>query len=171
MQLIEINKERYRKHLNKVIIGFVASFMVLSLAIGQGLISVFSDPNSDNFNLNLTGVIIALFICGGVLQKLKHSAFFHEIYYVWQLKQLQNKVFRKMKTIKKAAENDNVNAYIVLYFYYSSLRQVYLLDDNTLTINKVNSELSALTLTTTEKGIKLDELSFEPSMILSVCAD
>ena len=42
MQLIEINKARYRKHLNRVIVGCAASLAAGSLAISQTLIAVVS---------------------------------------------------------------------------------------------------------------------------------
>ena len=43
MQLIEINKTRYRKHLNIIIVSFVATLLALSLAFGSILIYFFSD--------------------------------------------------------------------------------------------------------------------------------
>ena len=139
MKLIEINKATYRKNLNQVIIGFIITFLVLSLAFGAGLISTFSTVaetgEGDNFRYNFLGVLLGLFTCLAMLNILKTKAFFHEIFYVWQLKQIHNKVYRKIKKIKAASEQGDVNAVIILNFYYQSQKQVYLLDDNTLVIS------------------------------------
>jgi len=43
MQLIDIDKARYRKHLNRVIIGCIAVLVVGSLGIAQLLIALFPD--------------------------------------------------------------------------------------------------------------------------------
>ena len=45
MKLIEINKERYRKHLNIVIVAFISSLLILSLTFGTILINLFSSVN------------------------------------------------------------------------------------------------------------------------------
>lgn len=161
MELKDIDKPRYRKHLNRVIVGFIASLTILALLFGYVLIAVFSSPGEDNFKLNLAGALMGLVICGGVLSKLKSSAYFYEIYYVWQLKQLQNQIYRKLKKIKLATETNNMKAVGILYFYYTSLRQVYLLDDNTLTMSKVNGDLQVLQGKAEAEGVDLDSLIFD----------
>ena len=45
MKLIEVDKARYKKHLNIVIVGFISSLLVLSLLFGSVLIALFSDLN------------------------------------------------------------------------------------------------------------------------------
>ncbi|MGJ8693496.1 MAG: DUF3087 domain-containing protein [Thalassotalea sp.] len=165
MKLIEIDKASYRHRLNRVIIGFVSIFTVLALAFGALLIAVFSEPDADNFKLNLAGVVIALLVCGGALNSLKNKAYFHEIVYVWRLKQLQNKIFRKLKKIKSAGQDNNPQALAILYFYYQSLQQVYLLDDNTLTISKVKNDLNALERQIESLALDTSQLQFEPRLL------
>ena len=97
MQLIDIDKVRYRKHLNIVIVGFISSLLVLSLLFGTVLISLFAnvgDANeflktandavqaepANNFSYNLIGVALALFANGAILYRVKNSEFFTEIY-------------------------------------------------------------------------------------------
>ena len=53
MKLIEIEKQLYRKRLNHIIICFVSSFAILSLVFGSLLITLFSEPNNDNFKLKI----------------------------------------------------------------------------------------------------------------------
>ncbi len=158
MQLEEISKTMYRQRLNRVIIGFILVFALLALVFSTLLISVFSEQgvnittvaasgeNGSNFKYNFVGVVLALLACAAILHSLKSHPFFKEIYYVWQLKQIQNLIYRKFKKIKAAAfDNSEVNAMIILDYYYASLKQVYELDDNTLTMSKVNQDHQQLT--------------------------
>ncbi|SEK87727.1 Protein of unknown function [Colwellia chukchiensis] len=183
MKLKEIDKTTYRKHLNIIIAGFIASLLVLALAYGQGLIMLFADNNaivsdatltsgsgepatpSSNFKFNLLGVILALLTCMFALHKLRSSDFFAEVYYVWQVKQLQNLIYRKLKKIKAAASNDDVNALIILSFYYASLKQIYLLDDNTLTMSKLNKDTSELASQIADKNVTVTLDQFDKSLL------
>jgi hypothetical protein len=167
MQLINVDKTRYRKHLNIIIVGFIITLLVLALIFGQLLIALFAQEGVNNFRYNLLGVILSLMACAAVLHVLKNSNFFTEIYYVWQVKQIQNLVYRKLKKIKSAAKNDDVNALIILSFYYQSLQQVYQLDDNTLTITKVNKDLSDLQETIANKNLTISAEQFDKKLLNS----
>ncbi len=197
MKLIEIEKATYRKHLNIIIVCFIASLLILALAYGQGLIMVFADNNivaettintgsgaegfanektsealageeataPNNFKFNFFGVLLALLTCVLALHKLRASAFFKEVYYVWQVKQLQNLIYRKLKKIKAAAENDDVDALVILSFYYASLKQVYLLDDNTLTMSKLNKDISELNTRIENKNLTITADQFDKALL------
>lgn len=193
MKLKEIEKSVYRKHLNIIIVGFIASLLILALAYGQGLIMLFADspsisnesvavtveaakeltpetapempPQQSNFRYNFFGVLLALLTCVFALHRLRASAFFNEVFYVWQVKQQQNLIYRKLKKIKAAAENEDVNALIILHFYYASLKQTYLLDDNTLTISKLNKDIDELNTRLENKNLTLTTDQFDSSML------
>jgi hypothetical protein len=167
MQLIKIDKTRYRKHLNIIIVGFIITLLVLALVFGQLLIISFSQEGVSNFRYNLLGVVLSLLACAAILHSLKSSDFFKEIYYVWNIKQIQNLIYRKLKKIKAAANNDDQNALVILVFYYQSLQQVYDLDDNTLTINKVNKDLDELQETITNKNLNISVEQFDKKLISS----
>ena len=165
MQLINIDKTRYRKHLNIVIAGFIGTLLVLALTFGQLLIVSFAQEGVSNFRYNLLGVVLSLLGCAAILHTLKNSNFFQEVYYVWQLKQLQNSIYRKLKKIKAAAKEDDANALIILSFYYQSLYLVYQLDDNTLTINKVNDEINKLQETIANKYLTISADQFDKKLL------
>jgi len=187
MQLIDIDKARYRKHLNIVIVGFIASLMVLSLLFGSILISLFStvgdsaviqaatDALADaanaepetNFRYNLLGVILALLANAAVLHSVKNSEFFKEIYYVWQVKQLQNLIYRKLKKVKAAGKEGDETALIILSFYYQCQIQVYKLDDNTITLSSIEKHLQEVNDIIANKGLSIDASKFDKKMITS----
>lgn len=219
MTLQEINKVRYRKHLNIVIVGFIATFALLSVGLGSTLIAIFSPENEaklvsvftqpsdiavathspavmpntsslssapsvktpsisapegrntvsakpqSNFRYNLAGVVIALVCCGALLSSLKRREFFTEIYYVWQLKQIHNQIYRRLAPIKKASKNEDEKALVVLHYYYTSLLQVYELDDNTLVNNKVQQDLTAINDEISRLQLTVDTSAFDQSLI------
>jgi hypothetical protein len=218
MQLQFVDKTRYRKHLNIVILGFITTLLVLSLAYGTLFIKLFSDlslpiavttsttmndspqkiepltptpvaesdvvvldydatrlneettefaAQESNFKYNFLGVFLALLSCGVILNKLKRTSFFTEIYYVWQMKQVHNKIFRKLKYIKKALKNDDETAMLILTFYYQGLIQIYQLDDNTITMPTLTKDIEKLEAQISEKGISVNIEDFELTMVKS----
>ena len=145
MKLQEIDKVQYRKRLNIVIAAFIGCFAVLAVIIGSVLIELFAAPIVDpetqnNFKFNIAGVIIALLMMSVIMNHFKKHPFMVDVYYVWQLKQIHNQIYRKLVRIKRAAEEKDVNALIILSFYYVSLEQVYHLDNNTLTMSSVKKD-------------------------------
>lgn len=190
MQLQNIDKQQYRKHLNIVIVGFIVTLLILSLTFGQLLISAFSNvsyssstfdvsvsqaqpqaPSDEvnqapsNFKYNLLGVILALLACASILHSLKNKAFFNEIYYVWQLKQLQNLIYRKLKRIETKATQGDVNALITLSYYYQSLKQVYTLDDNTITLSKVEKDIQRIDTLAEDQNVTIELSSFDKALL------
>ncbi|GIU20378.1 DUF3087 domain-containing protein [Shewanella colwelliana] len=171
MQLIDIDKTVYRKHLNRVITVFVASLAILSVLLGQLLIQFFgqtqvaSGESTGNLHLNVLGVLVAVIICAGTLYSQREHIYFKEVFYVSRLKALQNRIYRKLKSIKQQAEKDDVDALITLSFYYASLKFVYLLDDNTLTLNQVDSDFLAIKQQIQVRGLNVDERDFKVEML------
>ena len=174
MKLVEIEKTVYRKRLNNVIIGFIVSLAILSLVLGQALIMMFAEPAvsamegvepKSNFRFNLLGVILALLACAAGLHQLREKPLFKEVYYVWQLKQVQNLIYRRLKKITAAAEQGDVNALIILNYYYTSLKQVYLLDDNTLTMSKLEKDISELNDRISVKNLSIISEQFDKKML------
>lgn len=153
MQIIEVDKATYRKRLNIVICGFIGTLLVLSLVLASLIISTLGDyivtaedgvTVVNNFRYNLLGVILSVLACSAIWHQLKHKPYFEDIYYVWQVKQLHNKIYRKVKKIRAAANEDNIDAFVILNFYHHTRKQVYLLDDNTLTIPELDKEIKTL---------------------------
>ncbi|MGB0936023.1 MAG: DUF3087 family protein [Colwellia sp.] len=118
-----------------------------------------------NFRYNLLGVILALITCGIVLSNLRHTAFFKEIYYVWKLKQVHNQIYRKLKPIKQAVKEGDETAMLILSFYYQGLKQVYELDDNTITMGTINRDIDALDEQIKAQGKEVDISTFKVNLL------
>lgn len=137
MQLIQIDKARYRKHLNRVIIGCAAGLAVGSLAISQTLIALFPDESGSHFHWNLTGVVITSLAIGWLLNKYRTHSFMTEVVYVWELKQALNKITRKMPKLKAAGREGNADALLAIHYSYAGSRLLWQLDDNTITMDEL----------------------------------
>ncbi|WP_423840791.1 DUF3087 domain-containing protein [Vibrio mytili] len=171
MEIKNIDKVVYRKKVNLVIGGFIILLAVSSLAFSTLLISFFGntsiqpEQSTGNFHWNLIGVILALTTSLSLLNQIKKSPFMLEVWYVWKLKQLHNKIYRKLKYIKAAASSDDLKALTILKFYYTTQRQVFELDNNTITISNVNKEIETIEEIEASKSLLLDITSFEEAWL------
>lgn len=137
MKLIEIDKERYRKHLNRVLVGCAFSLAIFSLMLSQLLIFLFPDPSGSHFHWNAIGVLVSAALVGFLLSKNRHHSYLSEVYYVWQLKQALNKITRKMRKLEAAAQQGNADAMLALQYSYSGSRLLWQLDDNTIIMDEL----------------------------------
>lgn len=137
MKLIEIDKERYRKHLNRVLIGCALSLAICSLILSQLLIYLFPDSSGSHFHWNAIGVLVSAALVGITLSKNRHHPYLTEVYYVWQLKQALNKITRKMRKLEAAAQQGNADAMLALQYSYSGSRLLWRLDDNTIIMDEL----------------------------------
>ncbi len=171
MEIQKINKEVYRKKVNLVIGGFVVLLAVSSLAFSTLLISLFGNTNiqpeqsTGNFHWNLIGVLLSLTTSLSLLNQFKTCPYMKEVHYVWKLKQVHNKIYRKLKSIKTAMSSDDLQALIILKFYYTTQKQVFELDNNTLTMSSVNKELEAIEEIEVNKSLSLDITSFDEAWL------
>ena len=144
MKLEEINKARYRKHLNVVIVACIAALVIGSLGIARILIIAWPSDTGSHFYWNLLGVVLSTLAIGYTLKRYKEHPFMSEVVYVWHLKQALNQITRKLAKVKAAAEQGNVDAHHALQFYYSGCRQLWQLDDNTITMEELAIEQAKL---------------------------
>ncbi|BBN80738.1 DUF3087 domain-containing protein [Pseudoalteromonas sp. A25] len=165
MQLQKIDKARYRNHLNKVIVACVASLTMGSLGISQTLIALFPDPDGSHFHWNLLGVIVSVVVIGFVLKKYRTHPFMYEVNYVWELKQALNKVTRKMPKLKKAAQQGDVEAMLAMQFSYSGSKQLWELDDNTITLDDLSIWQSQLDTLAAQYHVQLNLAQYNESTL------
>ena len=165
MKLQDINKSRYRKHINIVIVALIVSLMAMALSFGQLFIAMLGSEGGDNFIFNVSGVVLASVICLLVLLNIRQHEFMTEVYYVWQLKQGMNKIYRKLKKVEAAKDEGDIDAIIVLNFYYAASNQLFKLDDNTITMDSLQIEINKLQELIESKNLKISTQDYDPSML------
>ncbi|MDG1733299.1 MAG: DUF3087 family protein [Thalassotalea sp.] len=169
MKLQKIDKVRYRKHFNVVMVAFIASFLILAVLLGQLFISLFSAPGADNFWFNLSGVAVAFLIVLTLVNRFKNHLFMTEVLYVWEMKKQINYIHRKLAKVKKLAfDEKNVDAIIILTFYYQACGQLYHLDDNTITVSSLNAEKQKLEDLIAKYNLTINIDLYEQALIKSI---
>lgn len=165
MKLTEIDKGRYRRHLNKVFIGSALALAALSLGVAQLLIAFFPNADGSHFHWNLLGVVFGALLVGAGLSRLRQHPFMTEVVYVWELKQRLNKIARKRRKVEAAAEQGNETAMQVLQFCYAGSRQLWQLDDNTIVMDELAVKQTELNDLADAHGVILDAGVYDENML------
>ncbi|WMC11936.1 DUF3087 domain-containing protein [Oceanimonas pelagia] len=165
MKLKEIDKRRYRGHLNRVFIGSALALAAFSLGIAQVLIALFPDADGSHFHWNLLGVVAGALLVGAGLSRLRRHPFMTEVVYVWELKQQLNRISRRRRQLEAAAKEGDATAMQVLQFCYAGSRQLWQLDDNTIVMDELAVKQTELHNLAGKHGVTLDAGAYHPSML------
>jgi len=165
MLLIEIDKDRYRRHLNIVLTICIAFLMISSLAIAQLLIALFPAEQGTHFHWNLLGVIISVLIVVLVFKNNKQHPFLREVVYVLDLKHALNLISRKMGKLQQAARMGDKNALLALQFSYTGSRKLWLLDDNTITLDRLEASQAELDALLSKYDLSVDVTTYDSALL------
>ncbi|WP_019529667.1 DUF3087 family protein [Dasania marina] len=135
MQFKPVDKTQYKQRYKTVGIALVTVLVILALSFSTLLVTLWGEANSgDNFWLNFSGVALAAIIVTGLLRHYKGHSYLTDLSYVWDLKQELNRINRKLRPIRSAAEQGDASALLILHYYYQGCEQLWTLDDNTLVL-------------------------------------
>ena len=165
MRLREIDKTRYRKHLKVVFAGMALALMIITVGASTLFIYLFSSPDVSHFSHNLSGVAVAAAIVFIVLSKFRQHPYIFEVVYVWDLKQQLNRIHRKLRKIEAAVESNDNDAMIIMNFMYRGSKQLYELDDNTITMEGLVSKIRVLDQRMEDAGLSLSTDTYNPTML------
>jgi hypothetical protein len=155
MKLRQIDKSRYRKHYKIVFVAIVIELIAVSLVSSALLISWLSSPDESHFILNIVGVVVAALLVLYALYRFRDHPFMDEVVYVWNLKKQLNLIYRKQHKIEPLIEDNNADAMVVMNYMYQGSRQLYELDDNTITLSDLAIKSRDLNTKLEEKELKL----------------
>ena len=141
------------------------ALMIITVGASTMFISLFSRPEVSHFLHNLAGVATAAAIIIFVLNKYRQHPYMVEVVYVWDLKQQLNRIHRKLRKIEAAVENNENDAMIIMNFMYRGSKQLYELDDNTITMGALISKIRALDQRMQAAGLSLSTDSYNPVML------
>ncbi len=165
MQLTKINKVRYRKHFRIVFAGIVFALLIVAPAISASFISLFSNPEASYLFHNMAGVVIAATTVFIVLTKFRQHPYMFEVVYVWDLKQQLNRIQRKQRKIEAAIENNNKDAMIIMSFMLHGSKQLYELDDNTITMEDLLRKIQVHDKRMEAAGLSSLSDGYNPAML------
>ncbi len=170
MKLQQVDKTRYRKHLNMASVLATAVLIAFALFYGQVLIHFFEMPDGNNFKLNLAGVVLGVISLLVVFNLIRQHPYLTEVMYVWDLKQENNKIYRKLHHIKLALNDSdtnsaNIDAIIILNYYYAASKQQYNLDNNTLTMESLTADIAKLDSVISEKNLSISTDDYHSGLL------
>lgn len=172
MQLQAIDKALYRKRLNILLAVNLIVLLATSLSVSNILIAFFgSDVDGDNFWWNVAGVLTGLAVMAGLFNILVKKPFMAEINYVRSLKQEMNRIYRSSKKIQEAVENNNKKALIISYFNLHASKQVYGLDNNTLTMDELNEKIRLLDEKLADLGLEINTSDYHAELLSELLAE
>ena len=165
MKLKTIDKALYRKRMNILIGVNLTVLMVTALSVSNILIHYFGGPDGSNFWLNVGGVVAAIAVMSLMFYTIKDKPFMEEINYVRGLKAELNRIYRKSAKLEKALEEKKEFAFIISYFNLQASKQIYQLDDNTLTLPELNEKIEALDKQIAEQGLEISIDDYRSSFL------
>lgn len=169
MKLHSIDKALYRKRLNRILVTSVVILLAVSLTVSNALIAVYgSDVSGDNFGWNVAGVVCGVLVLVVLFKLIEKKPFMFEINYVRGLKREMNRIYRSSKKLLPAIEANNEKALIISYFNLQASKQVYELDNNTLTMDELNEKIRLLDEKIVELGLQISVEDYQPSLIAEV---
>jgi hypothetical protein len=155
MKLRQIDKRRYSKHYKIVFAAIVIELIAVSLVSSTLLISWLGSPDDSHFILNLVGVVVAALLALYALYRFRDHPFMDEVVYVWKLKKQLNLIYRKQHKIEPLIEDNNVDAMVIMNYMYQGSKQLYELDDNTITLGDLAVKARHLNTKLEENKLKV----------------
>jgi len=172
MKLQTIDKALYRKRLNIALVTCVAVLLITSLSVSNILIALFgSGLEDDNFWWNLVGVVVGAAVVAGLFKVVETKPFMAEINYVRSLKREMNRIYRSSKKMGAALDADDNSAVIISYFNLQASKQVYQLDNNTLTIDELNEKIRKLDTQIESLGLSISTDDYQPELLDQIKAN
>jgi hypothetical protein len=165
MQLREIDRTRYRKHLRVVFAGIAVALIIISLGSSTLFIYFLSTPEVSHFLHNLAGIVFAAAVIIFSLNKLRQHPFMFEVVYVWDLKQQLNRIYRKQHKIEALVEKNDHDAMIIMNYMHRGSKQLYELDENTITMEALVSKIRVLDKRMEAAGLSTSTDSYDPAML------
>lgn len=164
MRLENINKPRFKKHLNWFQGSLVVALLLLSVGLSQLYIALWSTGDS-NFWLNVAGVASAVMLLAAVVNHIKDKPFMYEIMYVWRLKNELMRVYRHTKPLEAALAKGESYAYVIKYFHLHGSRHLYLLEDNTVTMDDLNRQINEFDKVLAERNLSITVEDYHPDLL------
>ncbi|MBQ0729244.1 MAG: DUF3087 family protein, partial [Oleispira antarctica] len=96
---------------------------------------------------------------------MANKPFMAEINYVRSLKREMNRIYRSSKKLNIALEANDKNAIIISYFNLQASKQVYQLDNNTLTMEELSEKIRLLDEKIETLGLSISVYDYQPNLV------
>lgn len=169
MKLQQVDKVIYKKRVNILMVITVVVLLATSLSVSNILIALFgSGVDGDHFWLNFLGVVTGLLVISMVYKVILAKPFMAEVNYVRNLKKEMNRIYRHSKVLQEKIAEDNETALIIAYFNLKASKQVYELDNNTLTMDELNERIRLLDEQIECLGLDISIEDYQPELLATL---
>ena len=136
----------YRQQTRRSTLIIVVLFVLLTMLLSTGAVSLLGQPGGDNFRYNLAAV------------------------YGWQLKRNLMRVTNVMHQVTSGVSANNPAAMKLLRFYHLGLLQMHQLDGNTSALSSLTREIDQHREQMEAQGLDLDQTRFDSAWLTSLKA-
>ncbi len=165
-EIEEMEPEVYRRQTRKSTLIIMAIFIVIGLVMATSFVEWFGEYSNNHLVLNFIGAFVGLVITGFVVKWFfVNSPWMREAMYGWRLKRSLMHVTNRLRPLKEAAENGDVEAMKILRFYHLGLEQMHRLEDNSHALIDLLAEKRELEEKMKALDLDLNQTRFDPGWV------
>lgn len=158
----EIDPVYYRRQTRKSTMIIVALFLVIGFCTARLSVIYLAAYSDSHIVLNFLGAFSGLLTTFLIINTFfKNASWMNEAMYAWRLKRQIMYIYNALSLLKKAADQDDVEAIKILRFYQLGTEQMYKLDNNSHDLNDLRIQMEALESKMNTLGIAVDQTEFD----------
>lgn len=174
LQMFEIkpmDPQTYRQQTRRSTLIIVVLFVLLTMLLSTGAVSLLGQPGGDNFRYNLGGVIAGVLLTFALVRlQFWQQPWMAAAVYGWQLKRNLMRVTNVMHHVTSGVAANNPAAMKLLRFYHLGLLQMHQLDGNTSALSSLTREIDQHREHMEAQGLDLDQTRFDSAWLTSLKA-
>ena len=161
----------YRQQTRRSTLIIVVLFVLLTMLLSTGAVSLLGQHGGDNFRYNLGGVIAGVLLTFALVRlQFWQQPWMAAAVYGWQLKRHLMRVTNVMHQVTSGVSANNPAAMKLLRFYHLGLLQMHQLDGNTSALSSLTREIDQHREHMQAQGLDLDQTRFDSAWLTSLKA-
>ncbi|WP_417579583.1 DUF3087 family protein [Nitrincola sp.] len=158
-ELEQRDPDNYRKETRKNTLILIVIFVVLAMGLSTLSVSLFGQPDGNNFVWNVAGVLAGFILTTLIFkQVLWYKPWMNASVYGWKLKRCLMRITNIMHHVETGVEQNDITAIKLLRFYHLGLMQMHQLEGNDGGVSELQKPVQKLLL-------KIEALELDPQQI------
>lgn len=164
-----MSPERYRQETRTITLAILALFVLLALTSATLAVTLFGEPDGNNFRWNLAGVLTGLAVTIAIVRvKFWPSPWMAPAVYGWRQKRSLMRVTNQMHQVKDGVAAGDPEAMKLLRFYHLGLTQMLQLDGNLAELSQMVREIDEHREAMEAQGLETEQSRLDPQWLESV---
>ena len=171
IEIKPMDPQTYRQQTRRSTLIIVVLFVLLTMLLSTGAVSLLGQPGGDNFRYNLGGVIAGVLLTFALVRlQFWQQPWMAAAVYGWQLKRNLMRVTNVMHHVTSGVAANNPAAMKLLRFYHLGLLQMHQLDGNTSALSSLTREIDQHREHMEAQGLDLEQTTFHSEWLTSLKA-